>query len=202
MVEPLRTFQIYNGLKLHFKSKNYSVAKYGYGANKFNAKVLSERNDRYMFEKVGREFLTEERLKNYLAINLFYDPDIWIGSVLEEQNKNRYLKFKSFNDAKSYHVLEDMKYLISKYGTFVSSLKQGGIVNEVMRFNIHPGSVVILNRLFGINDIVSEHCNNIIWNQVEQRINKFDCFVTVPDVDFYETLKDQIRTLLNKDNQV
>lgn len=187
---------MFNSYKLHFKQKSYSVKKYGLSPNRFTQLQLDKKNDKYIYKRVGDQCQFDDQLSDLISGNLLFNPNIWIGDLLDEDAMKRYKKVRSVRQSISHYTVEDTKYLIRTHGSLVNSLKSGNIVHDVMSGAINPETYVILNRMFGISDIVRSHNSNVITDTVVDRLEKYDSFITVESIDIYDKIKHNIRTFI------
>lgn len=196
MVDQLKTYQMFNSYKLHFKQKSYSVKKYGLSPNRFTQLQLDKKNDKYIYKRVGDQCQFDDQLSELISGNLLFNPNIWIGDLLDDDAMKRYKKVRSVRQSISHYTVEDTKYLIRTHGSLVNALKTGNIVHDIMSGAINPETYVMLNRIFGISDIVRSHNSNVITDTVVDRLEKYDSFITVESIDIYDKIKHNIRTFI------
>ena len=196
MVDQLKTYQMFNSYKLHFKQKSYSVKKYGLSPGRFSQTQLDKKNDKYIYKRVGDQCQFDDQLSDLISGNLLFNPNIWIGDLLDEEAIKRYKKVRSVRKSISHYTVEDTKYLINTHGSLVNALKSGKIVHDIMSGDINPETYVMLERIFGISQIIRKHSSNIVTDSVMDRLEKYDAFISVEGVYIYDKIKYDIRSFI------
>lgn len=199
MVDQLKTFQMFNSYKLHFNQKSYSVKKYGLSPNRFSYNALEKKKDKYIYKKVGDLCQFDDQLSEFISGNMFFNPNIWVGDLLDEEAKERYIKVRSVRQSLSHYVVEDTKSLIRRHGSLIDSIKSGSIVHDVMNGRTNPESYVILDRIFNITPILKKHNMNVIVDSVVNRLEKYDAFISVKGLYVYDEIKYNIRSFVESE---
>jgi hypothetical protein len=194
IIDGYEAYCIINSLKLHFNNKSYSVAKYGYRNVKFDdINTFDRRNDSGFYKRIANKYNTKDSLTTLAYGNLFYNPNLWVGDFLDERAHERYLRAKKVKSSLMYSCLEDTKYILDNNKSLISSFKNGDVLNMIMVEKVQPESFILLNNIMKLNDIQT----NIVTSIVKERLEKLRFFVTVPDIQFYEILKQNIKTILS-----
>lgn len=187
---------MFNSYKLHFTQKGYSVKKYGLSPRRFSQTQLDKKKDRYIYKRVGDKCQFEDQLSELISGNLLFNPNIWIGDLLDDEATQRYKKVRSVRKSISHYTVEDTKYLINTHGSLIDSLKSGKIIHDIMSGDINPETYVILERIFGISQIIRKHSSNIVTDSVMDRLEKYDAFISVEGVYVYDKIKYDIRSFI------
>lgn len=202
ILQPLEAFQIYNAMKLHFTQESFDIAKYGYKSKRFGAEAFAKRKDKYFYKRLADQLQKPGRLVLFLAGNFVYNPDIWIGDIIDNEScvKN-YQRMKKVKAGVVFHTLEDTKKLLES-SSFKDILNDKGdipvYVKGVMQREINPETAVLYNRLFSSFDLIDKNigADHIIWSSVKSRLNKFGRFVEVPTTETLARLRYGIRELV------
>jgi len=105
-MQPLKAFQMYSSIKLHFDKPSYDYAKYGLNQGRFNQNSLERRNDKYQFTKLSNEYPDETDLEYALASTFVTNPGVWVGKVMED--KESFFKHKAFVSNPVYYLKSDL----------------------------------------------------------------------------------------------
>jgi hypothetical protein len=91
-MDGFKTFKYYTAIKLHFTNPKYDVfANRGHVKGSYD-KFMS-RNDRYLFEKLGRQFDVDKDMIQFIASNFMYgNPDLVYDSNDSQFNYKEFLR--------------------------------------------------------------------------------------------------------------
>jgi hypothetical protein len=98
-----KAYRYYLAIKLHFTTDKFNVFT-NHGAVKYSRERFSNRNDRYIFDKLARKFKTDKEYIQFLASNYMYgNPDVVYSGQEAEDNYIEYIRIKQsitkiFND--------------------------------------------------------------------------------------------------------
>jgi hypothetical protein len=100
-----KAYITYLALKRHFTS-SYDYHKYN---GKVNASYESfiKRRDAFSFQRISKQ----RDFENIILANMIENPKIWIGDLLGEGAREKYLGWKSKQGAITYHVSENLSEL-------------------------------------------------------------------------------------------
>jgi hypothetical protein len=149
-------YRYYMAIKLHFMSDNYNLFEHN-GHVKTSLSAFNKRNDRYLFEKLCKNFSSDRECVEYLASNFMYGNSEAVYDVeVAMANYNKYQR----NKQSLYRIVEN-------------DLGKLSLLAEVEKYNnpwqtIHYGSneshPVLFQMLQGGN-IEFETC--VVLNQFE-----------------------------------
>jgi hypothetical protein len=201
MIGDLRTFQIVQSVKCHYTTPSYDFNKYKYNKKRFCLDKFLAKNDRYMYKSLGKKFDSEQALIDFCAANYFYQPTSWVGSLMDDSSKNCHLNYKKFKASMIHYVTEDVKKIIGRHGHIVESFKGGKLISDITSGYIHPESYIILNRIYDMTTAIKEKSgNNVIYETVLSRLNKYDTFITVPTIEFYAEVRHNVYNVVSKNH--
>lgn len=198
----LRAFQVCSGVKLHFSQEKYDVTKFGFNTKRFNAKVYESRRDKYFYQKLANDLQLEDRLVRFLAANFIYDPDIWIGDMVENDScRSNYLRMRKVREGITHHIIQDTKNMMEDKTfkeLFECDMDLPYYIKAVLTKEINPETAVIYNRLFNSFELVDKSLgeDHLIWKGIRNRLLKFSTFVTLPDKETMLNIRDEIREVI------
>lgn len=94
------TFCMYLAIKNHFTQDSYDYFKYQ-GKSRISKDSFMNRRDRFQFQKLCRMYDGDE-MRDFLIANFLYDEKIWIGSLLEDEARDRYTEYLKRKQSLSY----------------------------------------------------------------------------------------------------
>lgn len=93
---PLKCYQLYNSIKLHFNEVRYNYFKYGLNESKFTQKALDENPNSSIFYKISEKFLYQDRYIPLLVSNLFNNSNTWIGEIVDVAGVQRGVEYRKY----------------------------------------------------------------------------------------------------------
>ena len=100
---PFEVYRTYLSVRNHFTRDSYDFFKFG-GKTKVSSGAFDKRKDRYIFDKISKDFRDDEVpllfVSNFVAKDKF-----WIGNVLSEESRNIYTTWKKRIQSLSYDCL-------------------------------------------------------------------------------------------------
>lgn len=188
-----RAYELFNSIKLHFKQSSYSIEKYGYGGKSMSFDIFNKKRDKQIYKKLATIYQLEDRFIDCCAINLFYNPELWIGDLVNDKARERYLKFRAVKTSVSYYVIEDLKRIKNSGKSFSNYFKSDALLQDLISETMYPLTYLCVKKITG-NRIVFP--KNIIADRLESRLNKLNYFIPSNDIYFYEDLRDNCKNLL------
>lgn len=184
-------FCLYTGLKLHFTS-SYDFFKYN-GKVKVTVDAFDNRKDKYYFHRIARKYNKDEFVE-FLVANFLEDPGIWIGKLLDEEAKERYLRYQRVMQSLGYIFEEDCKSLFESVDNPNDLLKTEGehpiLLKKALRNEVSLQTVFILNEILKFVPKWKEKISDtIIWPNFENRLNKYSGFIRVELIRYKLILK-------------
>lgn len=208
-IDPLTSFRLVQSVKAHFSQPKYDYMKYGLNARKFTETAFDRRKDRYFFEKLGSNFKARNEMADFLASTFVFDPDVWVGDLCSNESAwDNWKSHKGFMAALSYNVKEDTIKLIDSMGGFKVSFIDSGegrvpFVDGIITGLISPETAAIYDRCFGIFGVIDSNTDfdrNPIWEKMRLRLTKFKPFVTIPNVEILESIKQSVFTAVENNS--
>lgn len=134
-----RAYKFYLAVKLHFTTDKYNVFETR-GAVSISRSKFEERNDKYIFAKLGKRFASEQEFIQYVACNFLYgNPNvIYSGSEADdnyiEWQRRRQSATKLFSDdcdklIASNKCYDDIFYCTKNSFQYIMSLYVGKKIN-------------------------------------------------------------------------
>lgn len=202
-INDFEAWQIYNCLRLHFQTTNYSIVKYGFTNEKYgwNAYLGASDYEVKLFDKLAKYYQTNINLIYALSANFFYlqPKGTWEITTIDELT-NAYIKLKQFNMSPKYYLDNDLTYLINNVNISVLKVVNNN-VPEIYTL-AHNGlisyeSLVLLDFSTGITKYVSNKLkDSIMWSTYKYRYMKYQPFVcTMINKDLVNYIQNQLRQL-------
>lgn len=189
-ISAYQAYSAYMGVKLHFTS-NYDYAKYQ-GSVKTNAAKFESSNKQYhMWYRLGKDWSDAGEFASFVAVTMFNAPTpgkIWVGDLVKEEAKAKYLEWQAWNEAFTYRLgngLSDLHAILATEGiTLAEAVTPFGgelpfLFNLYTKKRIPYQVLVALNgfsggKLFaGWNTRLEE---DAVWNMKGVKLAKFATF--------------------------
>lgn len=179
-------YTLYLGIKLHFHSKDYDFIKYN-GKVKSDINSFLKRKDKYHFGKLFKTH--KQELQDFYIANLSL-KDSWAGDLLDNECVKVYKEWKRRNQKLSYLFETEVSDLLRKKNiNQVLEVKNGQhpiLLKEFLGKKISLETMCILDEIIGFTKdwerLISE---NLVYPDVQNRINKYKSFVSV-DIKKYK----------------
>jgi len=112
MIDGYIAFELYIAIKLTYDfSNSYDYFTYG-GKTKQSREGFTKRKDRYHFYALAKKLNGDSKdIRDYLFVNLLYEPKSWIGDLLDNRCMNRYHRFSKYRNSYKYAFAEEAKHL-------------------------------------------------------------------------------------------
>jgi hypothetical protein len=183
---PFECYIMYLAIRRHFSS-TYDYFKYN---GKVTAKLSSfeMRNDRYMFNKLTKI----SNVEDHLVANLSENPNLWIGSLLEE---NAFRKGKYFTKVKQ-SLTYEFKRSIINFDTTIEELMVSKsrdeyplLLSHYINGKIDISVLVIFNLCLKFIPVWDRKVSDpIMWPEIKNRIIKITPFYRIQDIDKYKVI--------------
>jgi hypothetical protein len=179
-------YTLYLGIKLHFHSKDYDFIKYN-GKVKSDINSFLKRKDKYHFGKLFKTH--KQELQDFYIANLSL-KDSWAGDLLDNECVKVYKEWKRRNQKLSYLFETEVSDLLRKKNiNQVLEVKNGQhpiLLKEFLGKKISLETMCILDEIISFTKdwerLISE---NLVYPDVQNRINKYKSFVSV-DIEKYK----------------
>ena len=194
---PFEVYRTYLSVRNHFTRDSYDFFKFG-GKSKVSSGAFDRRKDRYIFDKISKDFRDDEVpllfVSNFVAKDKF-----WIGNVLSEENRNIYTTWKKRIQSLSYGFKNDVEQIAQEMNDreidFNSVFKiqdgQHPIILRLALANlISLESFLILNKILDFFPQFNRQIEEtIIWPDFYKKCVKYEPFVKVDTTQFKFILK-------------
>ena len=182
-------YTLYLGIKLHFHSKDYDFVKYN-GKVKSDINSFLKRKDKYHFGKLFKTH--KQELQDFYIANLSL-KDSWAGDLLDNECVKVYKEWKRRNQKLSYLFETEVSDLLRKKNiNQVLEVKNGQhpiLLKEFLGKKISLETMCILDEIISFTKdwerLISE---NLVYPDVQNRINKYKSFVSVDIEKFKKVL--------------
>lgn len=201
---PLKCYQLYNSIKLHFSSKRFDYKKYGLNAGKFNQKTFDEHRSKDMFVKISDKFLYQERFIPFLVANSYSNPSMWIGDMMLESNVKKALEFRKYLNSFKESFTNDIQMLvgelkINNINVLYDVNSRNNYFNLLVKNKIKPFTAAVLNNLF-----YTKYCSNtslsFIYEDKAFYLNRLldfvpkECYNTEMNGEYLRVIQECIET--------
>ena len=197
-MDGFNVYKYYMAVKLHFTTDGYDVFETN-GHVKGSRDVFSSRNDRFIFEKLGRKFDKPFDVIQYFVANFAYGNDAVVycdaesdANLVTWQRRKQSLTqtFKNDIDAILLHV-EKNKHTHDRVFKFVQS-DHPELLKLFLGSHISIETMVILD---SFEDYLSawKSNTNLLWEEEYRRIIKCKRFIKFDSyklVEIYQELKE------------
>ena len=108
---PYETFCLYLALKNHFSKESYDYFKYQ-GKTNISKNSFLNRKDKFQFQKLCRMY-DETEMLDFMVANFLNDEKIWVGDLLQDEAKDRYMEYLKRKQSLSYRFENELDLLIN-----------------------------------------------------------------------------------------
>jgi len=191
-------YKEYLAIKNHFTTKSYDYGKYG---GKVNVKLESftKRNDRHFFHKLSKRF-GEREVVDYFVCNFLVNSNKWIGDLIRNDGTEEYTKWKKYQDSYRYFFRNDCVLVADDFNSNSLSFDDGlgvamgqhpRLLRLYLRKKIHIQTLYIIDKIIGFSKKWDKEINeNVIWPEVNKKLQKMKPFVHYNMVEMREVMKD------------
>ena len=182
-------YTLYLGIKLHFHSKDYDFIKYN-GKVKSDINSFLKRKDKYHFGKLFKTH--KQELQDFYIANLSL-KDLWAGDLLDNECVKVYKDWKNRNQKLTYLFETEVADLLRKRNiNKVLEVKNGQhpiLLKEFLGKKISLETMCILDEIIGYtNDWERLISENLVYPDIQNKINKYKSFVSVDIKKYKEVL--------------
>ena len=194
---PFEVYRTYLSVRNHFTRDSYDFFKFG-GKTKVSSGAFDRRKDRYIFDKISKDFRNDEVpllfVSNFIAKDKF-----WIGNVLSEESRNIYTTWKKRIQSLSYGFKNDVEQIAQEMNdreidfNSVFKIKDGQhpiILRLALANLVSLESFLILNKILDFFPQFNRQIEEtIIWPDFYKKCVKYEPFVKVDTTQFKFILK-------------
>lgn len=151
MIDAFQTYKYFMAIKLHLTTDRYDVFKSN-GKVSGTRTTFDKRNDKFLFEKLGRKFTQPRELIEYFVSNVAYGNKNVIYSGESDEHYDTWIKRK---ESRSYIFQQQLQYiqnyLIDNHLSYEDLFDIHNNVPELLK--LYVGGHVHLETMVIINDI-------------------------------------------------
>lgn len=165
MIPPLRLFELYNAMSLHFREgSSYNYFKYR-GKTNCSQATLEKRNDKYTFQSLAKKLRNEEEAKDFLVAN-FISGKTYIRNFSEDT----FLKFMGYKEAYLYKFSEDLSETNVKNAVDLAISGNEKYLIFISLFNYTTNGYIVSK----FNELYQD---NILWETFRDKLLKVQPFI-------------------------
>jgi hypothetical protein len=180
-------YRDYTAIKRHFTS-SYDYFKYNGKVNVSYDSFLA-RKDAYSFQKLSKT----RDYKNIIVSNMVENPKSWVGTLLEEQSMEIYLRWKKKNDAITVHVNDSLSKLDDDFKSNFVSINGNypKIIDLYLRKEISIETTTILTKLTNSQEYWNKSVvDNVVFPDIMLKIDKYYPFIVYSKDKIKKVIKD------------
>jgi len=165
MISPLRLFEIYSAINLHFKPGNYDFFKYS-GKTRVNENTLLKFKGRYAIDSMSRNLHSEDKAIEYVSASYIFGNVKWIKDI----NQDNFKKYIGYKESLNYLFREQcIKYKDCSHIIEIAKVNRDHLIWLTVLDIVTNGSTLkILGQTLQ---------DNPIWEEAIQKIEKIKPFI-------------------------
>ena len=189
------TFCLYLALKNHFSKDSYNYFKYQ-GKTNISKESFLNRRDKFQFQKLCRMYDDTEML-DFMVANFLHDEKIWVGDLLQDEAKDRYMEYLKRKQSLSYRFENELDLLInSAHGGLKGLFKpQDGQLPVVSGYYYQIAGIETLSLLdyfVGYFDKYdTQFKDDYLWSKLRMKCKKLLPFMNFDKNKIKDILKDR-----------
>lgn len=193
MVEPLKVFKLYLGVKTHFSDINYDVIEKRCGIRGASIHNLEKRKDCKAIFYLSTKFQTVRQASSFLVANFAYKNEYPFAD--REKSISLYKQWLKNKDSLTYKFEQDIIYIneysehkkIDFWDVFYSDDDLPAIIQMYLANKINIESLSILNK---IRDFTTQLLpRHPLWYKDILRIKKLGSFINVDEAKYYSIIE-------------
>lgn len=184
-MKPFETYSLFIALRNHFTKDSYDFFKYN-KKTKVSASSFNARNDIYQYQKLGKKYLSETALTNFIVANMISDKT-WISEmVITDAMKceENYLRYQRYMESLTYEFQKEVDVLLSKVNRpqdlFTSKDDDyPPILTEYLAGRIMLPTLVILNDFVEFSKKFDQKygLDDVMWGKAGFMLKKLKPFI-------------------------
>lgn len=197
-IDPYETYKTVLAMKTHFTQDSYDFIKYN-GVVRASKETFSKRRDKYFFEKLSKKIKSPEKLVTFLVANMSENPKVWVGELCNQEAMDKYNEYKGKQEKLEYTFTNDLEVIFDymeehsvKMKNMIMDLdgEYPAMANLLISEKISKETFIILDNILNFlvkyDDIITD---DIVWPDIEMKINKYKVFMDIDRDKFYNILK-------------
>ena len=203
-------FCLFNSLKLHFNSKTYNYFKY-HGKATTSIDAFDRRKDKWHFYKLSRRVTNKDEAQDFIVANLVYNPNTWIGTLLENDALDVYRERQKVIQSLTYFFTNDIGDIFNAHrkggngGTVYNCLVCNSpddyptLLEKYLHRDVQIETMCILNSIFNFMEKWDKQINDTIhYPKISLLIKKYNQFIPYELTKYKLILRKKL--LDNQDN--
>lgn len=188
-------FSLYIALKAHFKQRSYDFFKY-HGKTSISQHSFESRNDKRYFYRLSST-LNSEDVYDLLISNLYHDPDIWVGDIVNDTKcKSRMFRRQIYANSTEYRFKEDLDKIFNsvkkpELAFHVDEYGTPPIFRMLLDETIDPETFIILNDILLFTKNWNEKVP-LIWPDKKLALSRYADFVKFDHKQLKNILKKRL----------
>lgn len=192
------TYSLYLAIKQHFTQDSYDYFKY-HGKTRANQESFIQRKDRYQFQKLSRQYNSEEML-DFLVANAVKGIT-WVGTLLDDESHDNYMAYIKRKQSLNYAFSNELDALFS-HDTLEHIFRVGSghrylppILNARMCDLISAETYIILDTFIGFSKHIEHDLgdNIFLWDKYNKPAQKLHSFLSYDRNKMKSILKEKIQ---------
>lgn len=198
---PGEAFRLYHIAKIHFKSDDGYINKYGWSMNRIPS--FATRKDKHHFIRLARKYKKPQYFQEFLIANFVHNPGLWSGDLISDECDDRYNvwigKHESLEPTFKSEVHSCLDKIAMKGGKYSSlySTKDGNRP-QIFKY-MHQGvlsleTIVILDEILKLTEVLDKRLgdDDPEWRTLRQKIKSYRPLVKWPFKPCVMHLRDAI----------
>jgi hypothetical protein len=172
-------------IRVHFNNESYNMFEHKGNLKSISKETFDSHNAKFKFEKLSQT-KTDVEIRDIFLSNIIHDSK-WC--IHDAQSQSRYLKFKGYKAARTYHFRNEVKSMYEyserhdiNYSDIFKDINGNCIaLNSYLGGEISIDTFLILDT---INPFIETICNESIKKSLCQTATKYKPFLKVKLEDF------------------
>jgi hypothetical protein len=187
-------YLLFLALRTHFTNERYDFFQM-HGKLRANKESYLKRHDKAFFEKLAREYKTEE-LKDFYVANFLKDRH-YVTDLLDQDSKDAYVDYMRRRQSLSYTFTNELDRLFRNGVTKPFSISSGEypyIISLYLGGYISPETMVITSGFVPYFSKFDDQLgvNDPLWSTVSLKLRKYKPFLKYDSVKMKDILKGKL----------
>lgn len=179
LIEGLRAYELFQSLRLHFKSPSYDFFKYAGKIQRYNADNVTSRGDFHHYRRLERRH--KDDLKQFILANLVSsEPVKWVGDLASIAAEKKYADWKKRQEALRYNFRIEITYLRDSEQQLFA-VPQGGhpaLLRMYMSGKVSLDTMIIMDNELNFKKHWDEKIEDtVVWPDISMKIEKYRPFL-------------------------
>lgn len=184
----LETYKLFQAIRLHFKSKDYDVIKMRGRVRGCTQEIFDNRNDKYLFEKIGKKFQKTSDIVQFFVANFAYGNDQVIYSP---ESFDYYFEWRRRKESITYIFQNDITKISDVVNPFTMNNSEPPLLKLLLGKKVNLETVCILDRELNFIETHGWDDMTLVWGDLIMTINKTKAFVQYDKAKIDVILRDE-----------